>query len=208
MSHTSLLVYAGTFDPLTNGHLWMIKAGLRLADHLVIAIGVNPAKKHLIPLERRESLLRMVIDNIHVAAGGLLSVAHFSNQYLVDYAREIGASHILRGIRNIDDYRFERSMRHINQNFISPGIETIFLMPPDELCEISSSMVKGLVGPAGWENVVEKMVPGPVFEYLKWDYHLRLRQAESQREIEAQTKEVWPRVSWNKDETEAGKGIS
>ena len=95
-----------------------------------------------------------------------ISISFFENKYLVDYATEIGASYILRGIRSAQDYEFERGMRHTNAELKSE-ITTIFLMPPRGLAELSSSMVKGLVGPIGWEDHVAKMVPAAVFEIMK-----------------------------------------
>ena len=84
----------------------------------------------------------------------------------VTAATEIGASYILRGIRSAPDYEYERGMRHMNAE-LNGEITTIFLMPPRELSELSSSMVKGLVGPEGWEEHVQKLVPAPVFEAMK-----------------------------------------
>jgi len=146
-------VYAGSFDPITNGHLWMIENGSRLFDRLTVAIGVNPDKRYLFPLEDRLQMLRE-------AAAPLpnVTVASFENLFLVNYAREIGATFILRGIRNEQDYGYERGMRYVNAEF-NAEILTVFLIPPREYAEISSSFVKGLVGPGGWEQILPKYVP-------------------------------------------------
>lgn len=93
------------------------------------------------------------------------SVTSFTNSYLIDYAQEIGATHILRGIRSESDYEYERTMRNINGD-LDPGICTVFLMPPREIAEVSSSMVKGLVGPEGWRKVVRKYLPPPVYRHF------------------------------------------
>ena len=154
-------VYAGSFDPLTNGHLWMIKQGLSLFDHLTVAIGINPEKNYTYGVDERLEILKKTLplsDN--------LDVAYFENLYLVDYATEIGASYILRGIRSAHDYEFERGMRHTNSQ-LKKDITTVFLMPPRDLAEVSSSMVKGLIGPEGWEEHVAKMVPPAVFDEIK-----------------------------------------
>ena len=87
----------------------------------------------------------------------------FENQFLVNYAESVQAAYILRGIRSESDYEYERAMRNINGD-LNPNIVTIFLMPPREIAEISSSLVEGLVGPDGWEKIVEKYVPKPVYE--------------------------------------------
>ena len=94
-----------------------------------------------------------------------LTVASFSNLYLIDYAQSVGATHILRGIRSAADYEFERSMRNINGD-LSSEICTVFLMPPRNIAEVSSSMVRGLIGPKGWKNMVRKYVPTPVYKQL------------------------------------------
>lgn len=94
---------------------------------------------------------------------GTVSVTSFSNRYLVDFAHSMKATHILRGIRSSADYEFERSMRYINSD-LKRSICTVFLMPPRDIAEVSSSMVKGLVGPQGWQAVVRKYVPAPVFK--------------------------------------------
>ena len=154
-------VYAGSFDPLTNGHLWMIKQGLDLFDHLTVSIGINPDKEYTYGINERIDILHKSLPKVEN-----ISISFFENKYLVDYATEIGASYILRGIRSAQDYEFERGMRHTNAELKSE-ITTIFLMPPRGLAELSSSMVKGLVGPIGWEDHVAKMVPAAVFEIMK-----------------------------------------
>ncbi len=154
-------VYAGTFDPLTVGHLWMIRRGAELFDFLVVAIGVNPEKNCLFSLEERLEMLSSSTRELpNVETGS------FTNQYLITYAKSIGAQFILRGIRTGADYEYERVMRNVNGD-LNPGITTIFLMPPREIAEVSSSMVRGLVGPEGWENVVKDYLPEPVFEKVK-----------------------------------------
>ena len=153
-------VYAGSFDPLTIGHLWMIEQGVALFDRLVVAVGVNPEKRYTFPLEERLEMLRASLRKFRT-----LTVTSFSNRYLIDYARSIHATHILRGIRSAGDFEFERTMRNINGD-LDDGICTVFLMPPRDIAEVSSSMVKGLVGPRGWKVVVRRYVPKPVFERL------------------------------------------
>jgi pantetheine-phosphate adenylyltransferase len=150
-------VYAGSFDPLTVGHLWMIEQGVNLFDRLVVGVGTNPDKKYTFALETRLAMLRESLKRFRN-----LSVTSFSNLYLIDYAQSIGATHILRGVRSPSDYEFERAMRNINGDLDS-AICTVFLMPPRGIAEVSSSMVKGLVGPKGWQKVVRKYVPAPVY---------------------------------------------
>ena len=153
-------VYAGSFDPLTIGHLWMIEEGARLFEQLIVAVGLNPDKRHTFSVEDRLTMLRKSCSpyrNVTVAA--------FSNLYLIDYAESVDATHILRGIRSASDYEFERTMRNINGD-LDPRICTVFLMPPRDISEVSSSMVKGLIGPKGWQSIVKKYVPNPVYQRL------------------------------------------
>ncbi len=153
-------VYAGSFDPLTIGHAWMIQKGVNLFDRLIVAMGINPEKRYTFSLEQRFGMLRESLKQYRN-----LSVTSFSNRYLIDYAQSIGATHILRGIRSESDYEYERTMRNINGD-LDPGIVSVFLMPPRDIAEVSSSMVKGLVGPNGWQKVVRKFVPEPVYRRL------------------------------------------
>jgi len=153
-------VYAGSFDPPTNGHLWMIQRGLEIFDTLVVAVGSNPSKNYTFSIPDRLSLLQESVPSCE-----RLVFDHFDNRYLVDYAQSIGAEYILRGIRSAADYEYERVMRAINGD-LKPDIQTVFLMPPREIAEVSSSMIKGLIGPVGWENTVRRHVPAPVFEKL------------------------------------------
>lgn len=145
---------------MTIGHLWMVEQGVALFDRLVVAVGINSEKCYTFPLEDRLAMLRGSLQSIRN-----VSVDSFSNLYLIDYAQQIGATHILRGIRSGSDYEYERTMRNINGDLDS-GICTVFLMPPRDIAEVSSSMVKGLVGPKGWQGVVRKYVPEPVYRHL------------------------------------------
>jgi pantetheine-phosphate adenylyltransferase len=153
-------VYAGSFDPPTNGHLWMIERGLEMFDRLIVAIGSNPSKSYSFSVEKRLELLDMSI-----ASHDRLEIAHFDNRYLVDYAKRMDAKYVLRGIRSSSDYEYERVMRHINAD-MAPEITTVFLMPPRDIAELSSSMIKSLTGPTGWEETVRRYVPEPVFQAL------------------------------------------
>ncbi len=155
-----IAVYAGSFDPPTYGHLWMIEQGLEMFDQLIVAIGSNPSKSYSFTVEERLDLLRA-----STTPSERLVIAHFDNRYLVDYAKKMDAKYILRGIRSPNDYEYERVMRHINAD-MAPEIDTVFLMPPRDIAELSSNMIKGLTGPVGWEEMVSRYVPGPVLRAL------------------------------------------
>lgn len=139
----------------------MIGQGLALFDRLVVAIGENPAKRYSFSVAERIEWLRASVPSCE-----RLRIEYFDNRYLVDYAKEMGAQFILRGIRSPADYEYERVMRHINAD-MAPEINTIFLMPPRDQAEVSSSMVMSLVGPEGWENKVRRYVPEAVFRALE-----------------------------------------
>jgi pantetheine-phosphate adenylyltransferase len=158
-----LAVYAGTFDPPTVGHTWMIERGAGMFDRLVVAVGVNPGKKPLFDVPARLEMLRAATSHLPS-----VTIASFDNRYLIDYAKSLGAPYVLRGVRSESDYEYERAMRNINGD-MAPGITTVFLMPPREIAEVSSSLVKSLIGPAGWEDVVRK--------YLSPAVHARLLEA-------------------------------
>lgn len=157
-------VYAGSFDPITNGHLWMIEEGAKLFDELAVAIGVNNEKQYTFSLGERMAALREAVQGI-----ANVTVESFENDFLVNYADHIGAQFVLRGIRNYHDYEYERGMRHINSD-LQGGVTTVFLMPPREISEVSSSLVKSLIGPEGWRDMVRRYVPQPVFDLLVEKY--------------------------------------
>ena len=158
-------VYAGSFDPVTHGHLWMIGQGVALFDELIVAIGINPAKKCTFPLEDRLKTLDEVIWTELSGFAEDIRVDSFESEFLVNYAGSVDADYILRGIRSVEDYGYERGIRHINSD-LHPDITTVFLMPPREISEVSSSLVKGLIGPTGWQEVVKQYVPKVVYDLI------------------------------------------
>jgi pantetheine-phosphate adenylyltransferase len=149
-------LYPGTFDPPTNGHVDLIQRGSKLFDHLTVAILVNPVKNPLFTVEERVEMLEEV-----TGALGNVSVATFDG-LMVEFARKVGASAVLRGIRAISDYEHEFQMALMNRR-LAPDVETVFLQPAGRYSFVSSRMVKevfsfggdisGLVPP----NVVKKL---------------------------------------------------
>jgi pantetheine-phosphate adenylyltransferase len=161
-------IYAGSFDPPTNGHLWMIKKGCQMFDKLVVAVGVNPDKEYTFSVEERLAMIgNLVVDCPNI------EVNEVDEKFLVNYSQKLGADYIVRGIRNSVDFSFEQAMNNVNRD-INPEITTVVLMPPRDLCEVSSSLVKNLVGPDGWEEVVSKYVPKSIFEEIKKKYRNNL----------------------------------
>jgi len=164
-------VYAGSFDPPTNGHVWMIEQGARMFGELIVAVARNPEKEYTFELSERAGWLEDItrdLPNVRVAT--------IENEFLAHYARRVDAEFVIRGIRHEADYQYERGMRYVNSD-LNPGLTSVFLMPPRALCELSSSFVKGMIGPSGWAPVVERYVPAPVFERLKRHHEELLRGA-------------------------------
>lgn len=156
-------VYAGSFDPVTNGHLWIIEQAAHMFDSLIVAVGKNSDKKYTFTLEERLELLNAV-----TAKMPNIKITHFENEFLVNYAKEIGAKFMVRGIRNTTDYEYEKAMRYINAD-LCQEINTVFLIPPREYTEVSSSLVKDLTSTDGWEDIAKKYVPEPVMaKMLLW----------------------------------------
>jgi len=146
-------IYAGSYDPPTNGHLWMFKQGVRLFDTFFIAVGENAHKQYSFTLEERVDMIEeLCFDQKNVR------VVTIENKLLVKYAESVNADYIFRGIRNEGDYTYERGMRYVNSNMNST-IQTLFMMSPRDLVEVSSSLVKGLVGADGWEEIIKEYVP-------------------------------------------------
>jgi pantetheine-phosphate adenylyltransferase len=168
---TTTGVYAGSFDPPTNGHVWMIERAARLFDRLIVAVARNPEKQYGYAIERREAWLREICAGVEAdaARGGgpsvRVEVARIENEFLAHYARRQGARFVVRGIRDEADYQYERGMRYINSD-LNPELTTAFLMPPRALCQISSSLVKGMIGPEGWQEAVRAYVPACVYADL------------------------------------------
>jgi pantetheine-phosphate adenylyltransferase len=149
-------VFTGTFDPLTLGHLDVIRRGSRLFDRLVVAIGVNPSKQQLFPLEERVALARRVLADIPN-----VTVEPF-HELAVQFVRRIGARVILRGLRTLSDMEYEFSMSLTNQR-LDPEIETVFLMADGEFSHVSSSLIKQ-VARFGGAEAVSRFVPRELVE--------------------------------------------
>jgi pantetheine-phosphate adenylyltransferase len=161
-------VYAGSFDPLTNGHAWVIERAVTLFDELTIAIGINPDKKYFLNAKQRKQNIQTLIDNFK-SSDCKIDVQVIKNQYLAKFAASIEASCLIRGIRSEADFNYEYAMAQANKA-LAPKLESIYMMPPPHLAQVSSSLVKSLVGPDGWEELVQSYVPKNVFESIKSNY--------------------------------------
>ena len=150
-------LYPGTFDPPTNGHLDLIQRGARLFEHLTVAILNNPVKNPLFTVAERVEMLKEVTHPI-----GNVSVAMFDG-LMVEFARQQGATAVLRGIRAISDYEYEFQIALMNRR-LAPEIETVFLQPAGRYSFVSSRMVKEVVSFGG---DVTGLVPPNVLKRLR-----------------------------------------
>ena len=130
-------MFPGTFDPFTIGHQSLVERGLALVDEIVISIGINDKKRTHFSLEKRlEAIRDLYKDNPRVRV-----MAY--DQLTVDFARELGAGFILRGIRTVNDFEYEKSIADVNRKLT--GIETFILFTEPEHTHISSSIVRELL---------------------------------------------------------------
>ncbi|MSP52303.1 MAG: pantetheine-phosphate adenylyltransferase [Alphaproteobacteria bacterium] len=139
MARTLIGVYPGTFDPVTNGHIDIISRAVRLVDHLVIGIAANPSKGPMFSAEERVSMLYEELESID-QNGTKVEVRPFRN-LLTDFARDVGATMILRGLRAVSDFDFEFQMVGMNAR-LAPDIEIVFLMASEGNHFIASRLVK------------------------------------------------------------------
>ncbi len=133
-------VYPGTFDPVTNGHLDIIARGARVVDRLIVAVAVSAGKGPMMSLNDRVALTQEVTADVAQETGTAIEVRPFSS-LLVQFARDVGASVILRGLRAISDFDFEFQLAGMNYR-LDPSIETVFLMASERHQFISSRFVK------------------------------------------------------------------
>ena len=134
------VVYPGTFDPLTRGHLDIIERAAALVDRLVIGVAINRDKGPLFSLEDRVAMVRAECDRITASSKGEIVVHPFEN-LLIDCARDVGATVIVRGLRAVADFEFEFQLASMNRR-LNPQIESIFLTPAEQYAFISSSLVR------------------------------------------------------------------
>jgi pantetheine-phosphate adenylyltransferase len=133
-------LYPGTFDPVTLGHLDIVKRAVKLVDHLVIGVATGTGKAPLFSLEERVEMWRHEAAAF-AADGATIEVQSYSNTLQVDFARQLGASVIIRGLRAVSDFEYEFQMVAMNQR-LNPEIETVFLMADPRHQAISSRLVK------------------------------------------------------------------
>jgi pantetheine-phosphate adenylyltransferase len=155
-------VYAGTFDPVTNGHLDIIARATRVLDHLIVGVAINAGKGPLFTLEERVSMLEAEVKALRHGPECTIEVKSFRG-LLVDYAAKSGASIIVRGLRAASDFEYEFQLTGMNGQ-LNADIETVFLMASPECQFISSRLVKevaalgGEIGPFVSKRVRDRLI--------------------------------------------------
>lgn len=155
-SQLTRAIFPGTFDPITNGHLDLIERGSRIFDELIVSVARNPDKNPLFNLAERVEMLEEV-----TAVHENVTVATFDG-LLVDFAREVDAIAILRGIRAISDYEYEMQMALMNRR-LAPEVEVVFMMPAQRYTFVSSRLLKEVYLLGG---KIDDLVPPVVLDRL------------------------------------------
>lgn len=135
MSRTA--IFPGSFDPMTTGHLALLKRALPLFDKIIVAVGVNIDKKGYLPIEERIGRIRRAVADMPQVE------VDTYNSLTTDFCRQKGAGYILRGVRDSSDFAYEQKIANINR-LIAPDIETVILLAEPQYAAISSSMVREL----------------------------------------------------------------
>jgi pantetheine-phosphate adenylyltransferase len=130
-----IAIYAGSFDPITRGHEDLVSRSLEFVDKLVVAVATNVAKQPLFTVAERVDLIRAAVNN-----NSRVEVRQFSG-LLVDFAREVNAKVLIRGLRAVSDFEYEYQMALMNRH-LSPGLETVFMVPSLDTTYISASLVR------------------------------------------------------------------
>ena len=149
-------VFAGSFDPPTNGHLDIIERSSKLFDSIDVVVSVNPEKKYMFSDQERLEMLKTL------TAGYKNVSVHLYKGLIVNYARENGAKVLLRGVRSTNDFAYEFELASMNQN-LNPGIETVFLQSKEKYAIVKSSSIKQL---AQFGGDISRMVPDIVAKAL------------------------------------------
>jgi len=161
-------VYAGSFDPITKGHLALISVGSSLFDELIVLVANNPKKKYLFSTTQRLLLVKDAIKEIqeHILTNVRVELMEVGST--ARHAKALGANFLLRGMRNGKDFEEEREIDFINRK-LNPDLQTIYLFTSKDLGEISSSSVKALMSISA-RDVVEEMVTRNVYRALLGEF--------------------------------------
>ena len=153
----TIAIYPGTFDPITNGHLDIIKRACKMFDTIIVAVANNKAKKSMFSLEKRVEMLKFATQNM-----AKIKVKEFDS-LLVDFAKNENAKIIIRGLRAVSDFEYELQMSYANQS-LNNSIETIFLMPTLNNAFISSSIVRNILS---YNGDISHLIPKEIENLIK-----------------------------------------
>src|SRR3954470_16043679 len=152
-------VFPGQFDPITNGHLDVIRRAVNLFDELIVAVGINPEKRELFTHDERVRMIRSLVRDIpHVR------VEKYSG-LTVDFVKHVQATAILRGIRDVSDLRYEFQLAIANRAV--GGVETVFIMAGEQYAMTSSSLIRQIVGLGGDVESLRAVLPAEVVDRLR-----------------------------------------
>jgi pantetheine-phosphate adenylyltransferase len=154
---TRVAIYPGSFDPITNGHLSLLRRGLSIFDKIVIAIAINPVKKPLFTLEERVDILKAVLKDY-----SRIEIDHFQG-LLVDYVQKRETNIVLRGLRALSDFEYEFQYSLINRK-LNPKVEMVFMMTDYKWFYISSTIIKEAASLGG---NIDGLVPEIVNQRLR-----------------------------------------
>lgn len=157
--HPKIAVFPGQFDPITNGHLDVIRRGVELFDELIVAVGVNPEKKELFSLNERVSIIRALLRQTP-----RIRVEKYTG-LTVDFVKKVKATVLLRGIRDVSDLRYEFQMAQVNRAV--GEVETVFMMTGERYALISSSLIRQVVAMGGDVTVLAGVLPKLVIDHLQ-----------------------------------------
>lgn len=152
-------VFPGQFDPITNGHLDVIRRGVHLFDELIVAVGINPEKKELFRIDERLEIVNELLAEIPGARAAKY------DGLTVDFVRSVNATAILRGIRDVSDLRYEFQLAMANRAV--GGVETVFIMTGDQFALTSSSLIRQIVALGADLSKLETAVPANVISRLR-----------------------------------------
>lgn len=169
MTRTPVIaLVSGSFDPITEGHAYLLREAARLADVLHVVVGVNSSKRYYFTDEDRLRLTSGVVENLEL---NVPTHVHFSrDRFLIDVAADLGVTHLVRGVRNPQDFVYEAEMAQVNRD-INPDIRTAYIFAPPELAKVSSSTVRSMVGLAQWKARIRPYVHPLVLEALEKRHH-------------------------------------
>lgn len=165
------IAFAGSFDPITNGHLWLIKEGLNIADKMLLMVAINPDKKYFLDKNEKLELIQKTLKAENIE--DKVEVKFTSKEYITHLAKNEGCQYLLRGLRDIKDFSYEQPMQEINYEVLD-GLKTLFVCPPSVLNNISSSFVKSLMDHLGWQWYLKNTVPTAVYQHMIKNYIFRM----------------------------------